>query len=123
MKYMINGLEVTQEAFQERHRNSGRLDGILKSRQAPGGHEPYWGTGHESISAGVPSSQAQERHDFLKSRGMTGYEILADGTLKTGSPQNHRKCLEVLGLADAGSAGSDARALKKTKKRGMSNAD
>jgi hypothetical protein len=119
MKYRVNGQEVTPEEFRNRHQGSGHIAGILATRTAPGGHEPYWGGGHESISAGVPSSQAQERHDFLKSQGMTGYEILKDGTLKTSSPQNHAKCLKALGLADAGGAGSDARALKQSsKKRG-----
>lgn len=113
MKFMVNGQEVTPEEFRSRHRNQGKLKQMLETRTPPGGHEPYWGVGHESISSGVPSSQAQEHHDWCQSEGLTGVEVQKDGTVKTSSPENRRKYLAARGLADAGSAGSDARALKK----------
>lgn len=116
MKYRINGIDVSQKEFAERHKDSGKLEAIFETHTAPGGHEPYWGTGHDSISASVPSSQAKERHDYLTKAGCTGFEISKDGELTTSSPENHKKVLAAMGMADAGSAGSDARAS--TIKRG-----
>jgi len=113
MKYRINGQEVSQKEFTSRHNKTGKLQAIFDTKTAPGGHEPYWGTGHNSISAGVPSGQAQEHHDWCVSQGLTGVEVLKDGSVNSASPENHRKYLKARGLADAGSAGSDARALKK----------
>lgn len=113
MKFIVNGKEVTQEAFQARHAGQGKLKDMLETRTAPGGHEPYWGVGHESMASGVPSSQAQEHHEWCQNEGLTGVEVQKDGTVKTSSPENRRKYLAARGLADAGSAGSDARALKK----------
>jgi len=113
MKFMVNGEEVSQKEFQERHRKQGKLKQMFDTNTAPGGHEPYWGVGHESIASGVPSSQAQEHHEWCQSEGLTGVEVQTNGTVKTSSPENRRKYLAARGLADAGSAGSDARALKK----------
>jgi len=113
MKYTINGEQVSQEQFQNRHKKTGNMERMLETQTAPGGHEPYWGVGHNSISSGVPSSQAKEHHDWCVSRGLTGIEVQKDGTVNTASPENRRKYLAARGLGDAGSAGSDARALKK----------
>lgn len=112
MKYKINGEEVTHAEFLARNRQQGKLQAVIDTKTAPGGHEPYWGLGHNSIGSGVPSSQAQEHHDWCKSEGLVGIDVQKDGTVTTASPGNRLKYLKARGLADAGSAGSDNKALK-----------
>jgi hypothetical protein len=116
MKYTINGKKVTREEFAARHEGNGKLEAILETRQFPGGHEPYWGTGHESVSCSVPAGQAKEHHEWCQSQGLVDYSIDANGDVKHGSPEGRKKYLKARGMADAGGAGSDARAS--TIKRG-----
>ena len=113
IKYTVNGVEVTEAEFRQRHAGNGKLALVLETKQCPGGHVPYWGVGHASISSGVMSSQAKEHHDWCQSQGLKGVEVKPDGSVVTSSPGNRLQYLAARNMEDAGSAGSDARALKK----------
>lgn len=118
MIYRIEGEEVTREEFIAHTKGRGNIEQICESQQAPGGHEPYWGTGHESISCSIPQGQAAEHQKWCEGKGLVDFSIEKDGTVKHGSPEGRKKYLKARGMADAGSAGSDARAstIKRGKK-------
>lgn len=106
----INGRVVTQEEYDawaaKMVRRHGGMDEILRSRKAPGGHQPYWGTGHISEAAGVPAAMAAEHADWIRSQGLPGVEVLPDGNIKASSPENYKRYLDARGIGDAGTAGS-----------------
>lgn len=104
-KRLTNGeLRKWRESRESIHRE--KLKGIFESRRAPGGHAPYWGTGHESLSASVPASSAREHASWVKSQGISGVEVRPDGVVVTSSPRDREKYLKARGLVDASSAGS-----------------
>ena len=104
--YRRNGVEMTREELLNRSVLHGGIQEICDSRKPPGGHECYWGTGHESVSGGVPAIQAKEHHEWMQKMGLSGVEVLADGTIKTSSPGARAAYLKARGLVDAGTAGS-----------------
>jgi hypothetical protein len=97
-------LRKWRESRADLHRE--KLSGIFESRRAPGGHAPYWGTGHESLSASVPANSAREHADWIKAQGISGVEVRPDGVVVTSSPRDREKYLKARGLVDASSAGS-----------------
>lgn len=104
-KRLTNGeLKKWRASRESVHRD--RLNGIFESRRAPGGHAPYWGTGHESFSASVPANSAREHAGWIKSQGLSGVEVRPDGVVVTSSPRDREKYLKARGLVDASSAGS-----------------
>jgi len=105
--YKINNQEVTQEEFEEHSKSSSKLKDMLSAprRAAPGGHEKYWGTGHESLAMGVPPVQAKEHHDLCVEAGLVGVEIRKDGCPEFSSPGNRAQYMKHFGYADQGQAG------------------
>jgi hypothetical protein len=62
MKFMVNGQEVSEEEFRKRETLHGGIAEMLKSRKAPGGHQPAcWP--QKSRSLGVYPDQAKEAYD------------------------------------------------------------
>tara|TARA_R110000824_G_scaffold13979_3_gene60107 strand:- start:7045 stop:7398 length:354 start_codon:yes stop_codon:yes gene_type:complete len=110
MIYRIEDKIVTREEFVARKLNKGKIEEVIESRTAPGGHEPYWGTGHDSVSCSVPEGQAGEHQKWCEDKGLVDFSIAKDGTVSHGSPRGRDTYLAARGMADAGSAGSDARA-------------
>ena len=104
MKYDVNGQSVSHEEFlkhtQRRVRLHGGIAGILEDGHAPGGHAPYWGTGHNSFGAGVPPHQAEEYRVWLKEQGLSGVTVNGDGSVDVASPENWRKLLAARNLAE-----------------------
>jgi hypothetical protein len=118
--YRKNGQQVTREQWLGSHRRrKANMAGIIEARRPPGGHEPYWGCGHESMASGVPAEQAKEHHDWCQSQGLVGVEVKKDGNVVTNSPGGRQAYLAARGLIDAGTAGADSKCMrdKKTKRR------
>lgn len=112
---IVNGEKLEGAALDEWRRknaarNSATLADMLKSRKAPGGHEPYWGAGHESLSAGIPASQAKEHQEWIRQEGITGIQINdeRDGmaTVSGASPGNWKKYLDAKGMVATGKTGA-----------------
>jgi beta-galactosidase/beta-glucuronidase len=86
------------------------IEQMLEQHRAPGGHEPYWGAGHESLSAGIPASQAREHYEWCRSQGLTGIQINdeRDGmaTVSGSSPGNWKKYLDAKGMVATGKTGA-----------------
>lgn len=113
----VNGVRLTVSELaawrrKNSHANHARFIRMVESRKAPGGHAPYWGVGHESLSCAVPASQAKEHHDWCRDQGLSGVEVKSDGTVVTSSPMNKDKYLQARGLIDANTAGSDTKCLR-----------
>jgi len=104
MRYEVNGRLVSQEEFKahskRRVRLHGGIKGMLTDGKAPGGHAPYWGTGHNSFGAGVPPHQAGEYQQWLKEQGLSGVTVNGDGSVDVASPENWRKLLAARNLAE-----------------------
>lgn len=100
----VRELREWREKNAPKHRANFRL--IAETRTPPGGHQPYWGTGHISESAGVPSSMAAEHAQWVQKQGIAGVEVRPDGTVATSSPGAREQYLKARGLQDFGSAGS-----------------
>lgn len=90
--------------------NQSRLEDMLAAKKAPGGHECYWGAGHESLSAGIPASQAQEHYEWMQKEGIVGVSInnTKDGmaTVSGSSPGNWKAYLEAKGMVATGKTGA-----------------
>lgn len=113
----INGKRLTIGELREWRKknastNKARFQSMVASRTPPGGHEKYWGTGHESLSCAVPAAQAKEHHEWCQKEGLAGIEVKPDGTVVTNSPQSKDKYLKARGLIDANTAGSDTKCMR-----------
>jgi len=116
----MNGAKVSKEQFDKQTERRVRLHGgintIVGSNRAPGGHEPYWGTGHESFGLGVPPHQSQEYQEYLEKQGFTGFTITGEGSLITHSPENKRKIMEHFNLAEQTPYGTGKKKTESTQK-------
>ncbi len=97
MKYIVHGKEISQEEFL---RGADGIKNIIADRKTPGGHETYWGTGHESLSSGVMPHQASEHAAWCRDKGLVGVEIRRDGAAEFNSPGSKTKYLNARGLVD-----------------------
>ncbi len=122
----LNGRTLTvREKREYEARNAERFRDnfadIVKHRKAPGGHEPYWGAGHDSLSGGIPVSQAREHAEWIRSAGLTGIQVndTKDGmaTVSGSSPSNWKKYLEARGMVSTSKNGVGILNEKPAKKK------
>ena len=118
MKYVVNGVPVPREGFLIHRKNEKKvmMAEVLESRTPPGGHEPYWKAGFESLSSGVPQGQAKERQEQLEKAGITGCRMRKDGIVEINSPGSADKLQKHLGLVSQNTAGTAQFAGATTKK-------
>ncbi len=122
---IVNGERLEGSALLEwRQRTAAQdesnLQDMLRARKAPGGHAPYWGAGHESLSAGIPVSQAKEHADWIRDQGLSGISVndTKDGlaSVSGASPGNWQKYLEAKGMVATGRTGAGVE-IKQTKQK------
>ena len=123
---IVNGERLEGSALSKwRQRNAAQnesnLQDMFRARKAPGGHEPYWGAGHESLSAGIPASQAQEHYEWMRKEGIVGVSIndTKDGmaTVSGSSPGNWKKYLDAKGMVATGKTGAGVEIKQPGKKK------
>lgn len=102
--YVVNGRTMTADEFAahsaKRTRLHGGVAGIVSAGVAPGGHAPYWGTGHVSFGLGCSTGERAEYDQFLKEKGCNGYTLNDDGSMSVASPENWRKIKAANGVEE-----------------------
>lgn len=111
---IVNGKKLYHDSKEykewsaKRAEMTGGIESILASRKAPGGHEPYWGVGHEGIALAVPKSQIEERNELNRQYGVTGVEHCLDdqgrSVVKYSSPRAKAKYEALHGYGNATAA-------------------
>jgi len=117
----LEGAALDKWRADRAEKDKATLDDMLKARKAPGGHECYWGSGHESLSAGIPVSQAKEHADWIREQGLSGITVndTKDGlaSVSGASPGNWKKYLDAKGMIATGRTGAGVEIKKPEKKK------
>ena len=117
----LEGPTLERWRLENAEKDKAKLDDMLRAKKAPGGHEAYWGAGHESLSAGIPASQAQEHYEWCREQGLTGIQInnAQDGmaTVSGSSPGNWKQYLDAKGMVATGKTGAGVEIQKPSKRK------